>query len=518
MFTNKENLAYVCGLLLVHVDNAQELVADHFKTATDVLRLAVGLSGGDVSLAANTKFKNFRRSERRFLLNLLEQRPAIVEDMLRYKKRWIRLGEKLHPTEYQHVYPKVAEALDVIRNDKPFATFNNILEAALERKEFSKAVEQLQTRPGEFARRLDFLLRSAEDPSTVLEPFAKVVGQVSTNVLLQNLAHFKGRLEPRDLRVFFPKGEVAKAYGIPNALPELSREVCDALVELIRQALIDRFGKLSELGKVYINPRLDSYTVPLAQRSASKSLRNLARGSRFPMPGKNTIRFFLWWKEGIVNGVSTGRVDIDLSAVFYDENWKYLNHVSYTNLKSKRMGVFHSGDITSAPFGACEFIDIDINKSLSQQSRYVVMSLYSFSGQPYCNLPECYAGWMMRKSPDSGEIFEPSTVSEKIDIASNTSICIPVILDLKERQFIWTDLALTRNPYWYNNVEGNEKGIVLIGKAMTGLQAPKLYDLFELHALGRGQIVSEKENAETVFSIEEGITPYDTETILAEYL
>jgi hypothetical protein len=96
----------------------------------------------------------------------------------------------------------------------------------------------------------------------------------------------------------------------------------------------------------------------------------------------------------------------------------------------------HSGDITAAPRGACEFIDIDIPSVLNYGGRYVVASLNSFTSQPYCDLPECFAGWMMRKNPGSGEIFEPAMVVDKVDLAAETEIAIPVILDLKERMVI----------------------------------------------------------------------------------
>ena len=52
---------------------------------------------------------------------------------------------------------------------------------------------------------------------------------------------------------------------------------------------------------------------------------------------------------------------------------------------------------------------------------------------------------MVRQYPGSGEIFEPSTVQDKVDITADTQISIPVILDLKERKLIWTDLSLTRD-------------------------------------------------------------------------
>lgn len=198
------------------------------------------------------------------------------------------------------------------------------------------------------------------------------------------------------------------------------------------------------LGKVYVDQRLADYLVPFSQRSASKALRTIVRGSRVPMEEGDAIRFFSWWKEGIVDGKPTGRVDIDLSAVMYDRNWQYVEHISYTHLRSSKYRAVHSGDIVSAPQGACEFIDLHIPSIVDYGGRYIVATLHSFTSQPYCDLPECFVGWMMRKKPGSGEIFEPSTVVNKIDVAADTQIAIPVILDLVERTVIWTDLSLTR--------------------------------------------------------------------------
>ena len=109
-------------------------------------------------------------------------------------------------------------------------------------------------------------------------------------------------------------------------------------------------------------------------------------------------------------------------------------------------------------------------------------------------------------------------MANKIDITADTQITIPVILDLVDRTVIWTDLALTSHPNYYNNVEGNEKGMVLMGKAMTGLRKPDLYDLFKLHATARGELVDTLDQADTVYSVKQGVTPYDIEQIMAEYL
>lgn len=264
------------------------------------------------------------------------------------------------------------------------------------------ALDLLIQRPGELARRLDHLLRGTEHTDYVVLAFGEAAEQVATPVLLQVKNHFAHRLEERELRVFFPKGNVAKAFAVPDTLPEIEAGVCQNIVSICEQALIRRFAELPPLGNTYVDERLKSYHVPFSQRSASKALHTLVRGSRLPMGEGDTIRFFSWWKEGKAGGVSTGRVDIDLSAVMYDSNWNYVEHISYTNLRSTKYLAAHSGDIVSAPHGACEFIDLHIPSIIEYGGRYVVASLNSFTEQPYCNLPECFTGWMMRKKPGSG--------------------------------------------------------------------------------------------------------------------
>ncbi|RXZ80940.1 cytoplasmic protein [Paenibacillaceae bacterium] len=514
----KENVGFVVHALLKYNKASTMQISKYFKTATDVLRLAVALSDGDVSLAANTKFRKFKRSERRLLLGLLDQCGNIVEDMLRHKQRWIRLGEILHPAEYRGRYSNCCDAFHKLRNNLPVETFRGKVEEALRYRNIDWAVELLQQRPGEFARRLDHLLRISADYALIIAKFDEAAQQVSTPVLLQVLEHFKRRDEQHELRTFFPKGNVAKATAVQNTLPAIDTDACAAVVQLCRSTLIDRFAQLPPLGNVYVEEQLQQYLVPFSQRSASKALRTIVRGSKLAMPEGDTIRFFLWWKEGKVGGQPTGRVDIDLSAVMYDEKWQYIEHISYTNLRSSKYKAAHSGDITSAPHGACEFIDIDIPSVIQYGGRYIVTSLHVFTGQPYCNLPECFAGWMMRKRPASGEIFEPATVRDKIDLAADTRIAIPVVIDLVERTLIWTDLALKKYPNFHNNIEDNYKGITLMGKAMASLVKPSLYELFLLHAAARGRLVESPELAETVFAVNSGITPYDISTIMAEFI
>ncbi|HLP12783.1 MAG TPA: TerD family protein [Flavobacteriales bacterium] len=506
----KENVASFIGYLLKNNLEVEKQFDKHVKTATDVLRVATAISDGDVSLAENTKFKAISNRNRKLLLHSLEKIGAITEDMLRHKNRWKRLGEKLHPFEYKKRFPICCEAFDVIRNDKPFTTFNGKIEKSILSQDVATLINLLRLRPGELARRLDKLLRMSAESVSITEAFKEVSIKVSSPVLLQVHTHFKHRNSPKELRIFFPKGEVGKARSIKNELAPLNEQVCNEIVAICENTLIERFKKYEPLGNVYIDETLNDYTVPFAQRSASKALKTISRGSKINLPAGNTIRFFIYWKDGF------SRTDIDLSALALDANSGVKTTIAYYNLKD--FGGYHSGDITSAPDGASEFIDIEISKCLEQGVRYILMSVNSYTNQPYCHLPVCFAGFMMRQFTNSGEIYDPVTVENKFDLTANTRVAIPIIIDLVDRKAIWTDISLKGNPSTNNNVHNNLCSTTIINKAMTSLVKPNLYDLFTLHVRARGQKTNDINKANTIFAVDKGIKPTDIDILVSEYL
>ncbi len=506
---NREVKARLCASL-IEFTTITERIPLLCNTATDVLRLAVAMSNGDVSLAEPVKFRQFKRSERKVLLSILDGQNNMAEDMIRWKGRWIRLGERLHPGEYKKRYANAAQSFHILRNNTVVDTFNGRVEKALESKDANQVIGLVKSRPGDFARRLDHLLRlDKKTTDSVLRSFGEVAVKVSTPVLLQVMHHFACRNSVQELRVFLPKGQIAKAQAVANSLPELHSAVCQSVKTICTQTLKQRFSQLAPLGKCYIDPELKNYLVPFSQRSAAKSLRTVTRGSRLPLPKADTLRFFIWWKNGLE------RTDLDLSAVLFDKDFCFLDAITYYNLKN--FGGHHSGDIVDAPEGASEFIDISQEKCLQRGVRYVVMALKSYTNQPYCDLPECFAGWMSRKLAASGEIYEPKTVQDKLDVGANTKIAIPALFDLEKGDVIWADIALTKWPFWYNTVAANLWGIQLMLKSMVQLSKANLYDLLKLHAEARGQVVDDKAEAETVFSVTSG-TPFDLPKIASEFL
>src|SRR5262249_52839214 len=150
--------------------------------------------------------------------------------------------------------------------------------------------------------------------------------------------------------------------------------------------------------------------------------RTVARGSRLSLPPGPIIRLFLWWRNG------RSRTDIDLSAALFDSDFRYVDVLSYYSLKS--WGAIHSGDIVDGPKGAAEFIDLDTDVLRQRGIRYVTATLSSYTQQPYCELPECFAGWMNREAAGSGEIFEARTVVDRLDLTAETIFALPLVFDL----------------------------------------------------------------------------------------
>lgn len=531
----KENVALIGKLYLENYPLATSKdIQKYFKTATDVLRLITAMSDGDISLSTNTKFRSFRRKERRILLELLQGCGAIEEDMLRYKSKWIRVGERIHPSEYSEAqFGKVITTFNKLRNGVKIETFAGKVTKAIETEDYKSALILLKKRPGEFARKLDYLLRNADDKNSVVNTFKDVASEISTPVLLQVKEHFANRTKKLESRVFFPKGNLARCHCIENTLSDIDEKYCNAIIKICENALIENYKSKDFLGNVYLSEEFKRYIVPFSQRSASKALKTIVRGSRLPI-GDNikAMRAFIWWTNMGKDdgnhgyGYDNGRADLDLSAAIFDENWNYMEHVSYTNLRSDKYNACHSGDITNGGSvdgdGVSEFLDVDIDSVIKYGARYIVYQVYNYTEQKYSDMPHAMFGWMGREDVKSGEIYEPKTVEQKMDLASQSTVCIPVIFDCVNREVIWCDMNLSlngcRSNYGGNNVESNLSGVAATCYSMVNMSKPNLYDLIDLHIRARGLRVDSKEDADIIFDVDSGITPFDTDIIAGEYL
>ena len=548
-FPFKENKAIIASIQYNHMPvknlNTPFIQRLYKKaTATDILRLITALSDGDVSLATNTHYRNFSRPERLQLLLMLSRCENLAKDMMTYKNRWIRIGERLHP--FEKCYEKRKEldevivAFELIRSNckidgKKYQLYSDNQQVEIMSKAIlshrSVAIDYilvvLRNNPGLFARKLDFLLRNCnkeeDDVLHVINEFENVSEKISVPVLLQVYAHFLHRNdEINDSRVFFPKGQMAKCWYTKNDLPPIDFKYCNQVVAICKTAIVNIFDaqKPHDMGKVYLSDKFKNYLIPSSQRSASKALKPVTRGSRLPIdPNTKVLRSFIWW----TNTENESCVDLDLSAVMYDENMNYINSLYYGNLRNG-ISSYHSGDITNGgPFngdGVAEFIDIDLNIPKSSNVRYIAFTVNSYRGQHFSALGgHAMFGWMDRNDPLKGKVFEPSTVKQKFDLTQDTAISIPAIFDIVKMEYVWCDI--NGNVSARSNCRTALNQITGLCYALCNMHKATLYDLIEMNIKAReGVLVDNIKDADIVF--DEGpsadVTPFDIDTIIGNYL
>lgn len=496
----------------------------YFETPTSVLRLAAGagypnpegLWAVDFSLSTPPSFRGIRRGARRQLLALVDSlRPGSLDEMFLRRGPWVRLGEALHPGEHARRYPKADALFQALRRNERTKSWAGQVEGALESKHTPALLTHLVNRPGVFARKLHEVLRKtpADRRPAVLDAFQSVTRSVSTPVLLQVRHRFllnEGR-QPH-ARAFQPKAGTGRLWVPRETAPRVPAEHATRVVDMVTTTLVERFAKQPPLGKVYVEPALGGYTVPFGQRTAQKTLKTVGRGSRIPLGDERILRAFLWWNEKGVNTegkqYSIARTDLDLSCLVLDEGFDAIEHCSYTNLRAA--GLTHSGDITSAPNGACEFIDIDF-ESLPENAAYIALIAFAYTNQNFGDLPEAYMGWMSRQEGQEGEVYEAATVRQKIDLTAAGRRLLVGYVDVAQRQFIWGDLVLPARCGGWNAAETAKDMVAALAPGLVQSLRPSLGDLVSLHVAARGTRVETPEEADLCVRTHAASTPSEAD-------
>lgn len=483
---NRENAA------LFAVLRGPELVLDNLVSVTDVLRVAVVLSGGEPSLADPPRFGRFSRPARRTLLAAIDRAPGdLTEDMSRHPELWKRLGERLHPGEHAVRFPRALAAFTAVRS-KQARSIASQVETTL--PDTVAVAHLLRTRPGELVRRLDHLLRVDPATSEQVLDVVRAMKAPSLQVVVQALAALSTANGRPALRIFVPKGAVGSAHIVRDTRPPLPAETVVSVRTALQDKALEILRTATPLGRTFVDPELKAYTVPFGVRSASRSLRTVGRGTRVPLPEKDTLRLFVHWRD--VDAAT--RTDLDLSALMLDENFEQAGQVAYYSMRNRY--AWHSGDITSAPQGASEFLDVHLPGALDAGVRYVAMTVHCYTRQAFQEVPDCFAGFMSRAAPQSGEIYEPTTVENRFDLAADSRSATPMVFDLVQRTAIWLDLNVDVERKLQRNLADSAADVSKLLRAVLQRPAPTLFDLLLLHARARGEVVTTRSDADTIFS------------------
>lgn len=438
---------------------------------TDVLRYAVYLSGGDISLPAIPtklnygwgsfrgsmsdymkkvynnalaaarapfKFKKFSRPERKRILGMIEHildiksSDSVLEDMKKYSERWKRLGEILHPGEYANKFPNTSEAFTVLRNaDRYITTYHSRINVARKSEDVYLLLKTYSERPGEFARNIDNLLRNYSSYSSdILEAFSKVVSQISIKMLYELLDYYNNRNNDNFIknRYAFIKGS-----RFATKLPELPKLDKDIIFKILNLLVNELKARLAQTGlcnnKIYmVDTKLSNIALPKNMRSMNIAPGQLSRGSVIPIKTDTGIfRFYCRWTDKL------GDQDLDLSAMTYDKDFNYVTGISWnTNYKQGTWAVY-SGDVRHRKGDCAEYIDIDINGAKAVGVRYIIASVDDYEGGGFAK-KDAWGGIMERSSMGtSGELtWAPKTITAGFKLTSKCSSITMSIIDLEK--------------------------------------------------------------------------------------
>ena len=462
------------------------------KTVTDVLRYAVYLSGGDITLPrvpravdygwgsfiddsnsrwreyytkclenirAPFKFKKFSRPERRRILDMietlfLEQKAAgksgdnILADMKKYAERWVRLAEILHPGEYEKKFPETCGAFTILRNSAQYiSTYYGRVNAARNANDIDLLVKIFVERPGEFARNIDSLLRSYPSKSDmILNAFTSfALSKVSTKLIYELLDHFfvRNDVEFREGRFVVIKG-ARKAFTLPG-IPEIDDDVVTSLMHSLEVELADRIAADKDplTDKTYIlDKNIANIVLPKNMRSMNIAPGQIARGSMLPIKVNTGIfRCYCRWVD------KHGRYDLDLATQMYDKDFNYITAVSWnTYYKQEKWAVF-SGDVRHRQGNCAEYIDIEIAGAKAAGVRYIVATVNDFDGQGF-EKKDAWAGVMERSEMGTpGELtWAPKTITTGFKLTSKCTNIVMTVIDLEKMVMYVVDEDTTGIP------------------------------------------------------------------------
>jgi hypothetical protein len=399
-------------------------------SATDVLRLAAALSGGDLSLREPGKLRKFARRERVYLLQLIEAAPNLEEDLARRRELWKRLFYKLHPGDYRQRFPAAVAAYDKLYNATAIPAFNGEVERLLAARDRA-CLTLLAARPGEMARRLRVLVETFH--ADAVRGFLQVIGALKTLQLLK-LERFFATVEARQWRMFPPRGNWGKVQ-IVDADPK--RRAIAAKRELLGAIAAELARRLQKVGPIALAK--DTSRIKLPTNDAELS--PYGRGTEFPIPDAiQFIRTATYWKTGPTHA----NLWFDNGWNFHTEDWSPVGVCAWNVHRFGEAAVF-SGDPTNSKDlegRACQMLDLDLPKLVKANVRYAVWTVLCYSRLPFAKAEEVHAALQWGERAEEGKLFEPSRCQLSFPLRGDSLTKYVCYLDLKRRTLVYLDANL----------------------------------------------------------------------------
>lgn len=389
------------------------------------------------STAYAVKITRVPRQSRRLLTAVLGDITSgyRADSLVTSRGLWRRVIRACHSYEFS---PNDAtrRALDIITENIEHRTLNSSVEQALSDKDVDTVrVLLAQNRPGQLLRRAVTLAQMADDDAFVR--LCEAVGDASALVpLTTSLSAYDGVQAAVTARPRLTRSVHGGAHLDATLTTPLASCRADRLAEAIQAGVTARLAKTTDAPTAPV-PVGGDQPLSLIRRDAGSTSANLTRGGAYTPAGQGeTLRFLChWYGEG---------VDLDLGATVMTKDFATLSVATWNSYDQNSL-MTYSGDMTSAPLpdGASEFIDVDLSRVASElpNARYLVCSVYSYSGEPMNQVDHIVSASL---TDHDTALFEPTQATTSGTSVSSGTALIPMVYDLTIGKFIWLDL----DPGW----------------------------------------------------------------------
>ena len=540
----KETLTTVSSYIL----KKEGVLIGNFKTATDILRLIAKISGDELN-NKHIHFAYFSRAELSQLMTKLENLQNPMPDIKRYSKPWHTFFKLYAKKINFNKFPKVRKVADMLFGDISYMTERGKINEEIKRlpimseENLDNFVKGFTIFYGDYVREILSLLNKANENQydKLLLGLENCVTKVNTRVLFQLYDRIIN-LKAKDKTVPRLVNSKGKWRRLRESI-SLSDELLNRVLQIVEDGIKTQLKEKENLGKVFIDEDYKNIMLTTSEKDSNVSLRPMTRGSRIKFnPNVEVLRFFVAWKnldEKTLKELNTAyskldektlkeltpmysRVDVDLSALTFNENLEFNDVVAYYN--QKKSGFAFSGDITNAPEGALEYIDVfDLERLKKKGNRYILMQIRSYNGYTFEEINSVYAGVMELTSIEAKEKknMYSTAITEGFQIVSSERTTNTILVDLKNYEYIWLDMNMDSYKLDIFQNALNYEEIPYLNDMLryfSRKQYVTMYDLLKLNADVRGVLTKDKKEADIIFEKVDNKNNLALADILSNYL
>jgi len=540
----KETLTTVSSYIL----KKEGVLIGNFKTATDILRLIAKISGDELN-NKHIHFAYFSRTELSQLMTKLENLQNPIPDIKRYSKPWHTFFKLYAKKINFNKYPKVRKAVDMLFGDIFYMTERGKINEQINRlstmseEDLDNLVKEFTIFYGDYIREILSLLNKAKDNQyeKLLLGLENCVTKVNTRILFQLYDRIIN-LKAKDKTIPRLVNSKGKWRRLKESI-SLSDELLNRVLQIVEDGIKTQLKEKETLGKVFIDEDYKNIMLTTSEKDSNVSLRPMTRGSRIKFnPNAEVLRFFVAWKnldEKTLKELNTAyskldektlkeltpmysRVDVDLSALTFNENLEFNDVVAYYN--QKKSGFAFSGDITNAPEGALEYINVfDLERLKKKGNRYILMQIRSYNGYTFEEINSVYAGVMELTSIEAKEKknMYSTAITEGFQIVSSERTTNTILVDLKKFEYIWLDMNMDSYKLDIFQNALNYEEIPYLNDMLryfSRKQYITMYDLLKLNADVRGVLTKDKKEADVIFEKVDNKNNLALADILSNYL